>query len=105
MIKITQDDMKRFHEKLDDIQSGVNDLKVVTGKLEEHQRGINGTIVRVQKEVYKKNEDNEKRFKTAEGLIGENKSSIVFARGSIYALSFLSIILGILLATKQLNLW
>jgi len=63
-------------------------------RLEEHQRSINGSLVEVKKECILNSCD-----------IKENKESIIFAKGGIYVIGFLTSVIGLVTASKVFGLW
>jgi hypothetical protein len=91
-------DVELIHNKLDK-------LIVLTAKLEEHQRSINGSIVRLQSEANNRVVVCGRQFENLQGKISVAENNIVFARGSVYALTLISMILGIILVLKTFNLF
>ena len=89
----------------DIINKKLDKLIVITAKLEEHQRSINGTIIELKKEADERIMVCGNHFKELEGKINNNENSIVFARGSVYALTVISVILGVILGLKTFGLF
>ena len=105
-------DLSDLHNKLDKIfdvtSSNSGDLKAVN----EHLKTLNGKVLKnmieIEKngtETYKKQEKCDSRIEKIKKDINDTENNIIFARGSIYGLSFLSIILTIALGTKSLGFW
>ena len=102
---MVEKDLGRLHKKLDDIITAnqeshvmlVKDIgksNLLLTKLEEHQRSINGSMVELKKESIINSES-----------IKENKESIVFAKGGIYVIGFLTSVIGLVTASKVFGLW
>ena len=102
---MVEKELGRLHKKLDDIITANQEAHVMLVKdigksnllltrLEEHQRSINGSLVELKKECII-NSCN----------IKENKESIVFAKGGIYVIGFLTSVIGLVTATKVFGLW
>ena len=102
---MVEKELGRLHKKLDDIITAnqeshvmlVKDIgksNLLLTKLEEHQRSINGSLVEIKKESIINSCD-----------IKENKESIVFAKGGIYVIGFLTSVIGLITATKVFGLW
>lgn len=101
-----------IHKKLDKIYdlSMVNngDLKAV----KEHLKTLNGKVLRNIKEIEKvrleeeKQHDKcEKHFCVVEKKVNVTQDQIVFAKGAVYGLSFLTGILSLIVITKTLGFW
>ena len=102
---MVEKELGRLHKKLDDIITAnqeahvmlVKDIgksNLLLTKLEEHQRSINGSMVELKKESIINSES-----------IKENKESIVFAKGGIYVIGFLTSVIGLVTASKAIGLW
>ena len=102
---MVEKDLGRLHKKLDDIITAnqeshvmlVKDIgksNLLLTKLEEHQRSINGSMVELKKESIINSDS-----------IKENKESIVFAKGGIYVIGFLTSVIGLVTASKVFGLW
>ena len=102
---MVEKDLGRLHKKLDDIITANQESHVMLVKdigksnllltrLEEHQRSINGNLVELKKESIINSES-----------IKENRLSIVFAKGGIYVIGFLTSVLGLVTASKVFGLW
>ena len=102
---MVEKDLGRLHKKLDDIITAnqeahtmlVKDIgksNLLLTRLEEHQRSINGSLVEVKKECILNSCD-----------IKENKESIIFAKGGIYVIGFLTSVIGLVTASKAIGLW
>ena len=102
---MVEKELGRLHKKLDDIITAnheshdmiVRDLaksNLLLTRLEEHQRSINGSMVELKKECIL-NSCN----------IKENKESIIFAKGGIYVIGFLTSVIGLVTASKVFGLW
>jgi len=102
---MVEKELGRLHKKLDDIITANQEAHVMLVKdigksnllltrLEEHQRSINGSMVELKKESII-NSCN----------IKENKESIVFAKGGIYVIGFLTSVIGLVTASKVFGLW
>lgn len=116
---MAKQEIAQLHDKMDKIfdlqmQTNVNlerqngDIKAI----EEHLSNLNGKVLKNMNAIEKSRRDAEKQrdkcanhFVKIEETANKTENSIVFARGSIYGLTFLSIILGLALATKSLGLW
>lgn len=94
-------DSMLFNNKLDKIQDGVTKLMVTTARLEEHQKSINGSVIRLQQE----SNDRVNTFKELDKRIDENRGSIIFAKGTVYAIGLLSTVIGLVSLTKIFGVW
>ena len=101
-----------LYEKLDKIydvsMNNSGDLKAV----KEHLKTLNGKVIRNMKEIEKvrteadcKRLGCEKHFKMVEEKIEKNQDSIIFAKGTVYAVSILTALIGLFGATKLIGLW
>lgn len=88
----------------DILNKKLDKLIVLTAKLEEHQASINGSIVELKREANERVNKCGNKFKDLECKINHNENSIVFAKGSIYALTLISICLGLLLGFKTIGI-
>ena len=98
-------DLANINEKLDKILDTVTELKVTTARLETHQKDINGTIVELKDEANGRILNCGAHFDSLEKSIANNKGSIVFAKGTVYALSVGIAILTVISLTKVFGLW
>jgi len=98
-------DSMLFNNKLDKIQDGVTKLMVTTARLEEHQKSINGSVIRLQQESNDRIIVCNTTFKELDKRIDENRGSIIFAKGTVYAIGLLSTVIGLVSLTKIFGVW
>jgi hypothetical protein len=95
---MVKQDIRDLHQKLDEIRDFNSkehkEISMILSKLEEHQRSINGTIAK-----------HEKENKIRDVAIQNNRGSIIFAKGTTYALTALGIIFGLVGTTKAFGIW
>jgi hypothetical protein len=98
-------DLGEIHKRFDALSIAIHKVDKTVIKLEEHQRSINGNIIRLQKEANDRSNKCYNQFECLEKKIEANKGSITFAKGTIYSIGFLTTILGLIAIAKSLGLW
>jgi len=112
---MSSSELSEIHKKLDTLVTGMNYTNINLEKqngdikaIREHLKTLNGKVLRNMNEIEEIRKEDKLQaakllvdFKGVEEKINKNENSIVFARGGIYALTFISIILGITLTLKS----
>ncbi len=104
-MSLNKNELKGIHTKLDKmiesntmahevLNLSLHKNSIVLTKLEEHQRAINGSAKR-----------HDEKLEELDKEININRESIVFARGNVYAIGFISSLLGLIALTKTLGFW
>ena len=83
----------------------INSVKDIVIQLEEHQRAINGSIVRLQQEATVRSNGCADRIFKIERMAADNKGSIIKFQGIAIGLTLLVTFIGIALGVKNLGLW
>ena len=97
-VYVGKQDLTGIHIKLDK-------LLVVTTRLEEHQRSINGSIVELKEESDTRIISCGNHFKELETKYMENKGSIIKFQGIAIGLGVLVTLIGLALGAKSLGLF
>ena len=112
---VSAQDLELIHNKLDRMLDSIIKLQVITAELSEHQKSINGTVARHEKDfAHERAISNEliKELKikfnskcdSIENDIVFTKRAIWKAQGAIIAITVFSTVLGIVGALKVLGL-
>jgi len=115
-VEMSSKDLMQLNNKLDKIidtnnkaynilGDRINSVKDIVIQLEEHQRAINGSIIRLQEEANNRSSVCSVKISNLERMASDNKGNIIKFQGMAIGLTLIVTLIGVALGAKNLGLW